>query len=291
MSQLPAYFFELQDRICRWVRDTDPNAGEQQDSWDYEGGGGGRTVVFSEGAIFERAGVNYSKVFGSELPPSIIEEFPEAEGEEFMASGISLVFHPLNPYVPTVHMNYRYFDAGDVWWAGGGADLTPYYPLEEDVVHFHRTLKEVCDRHDPEYYRRFKEWCDSYFYIEHREEPRGVGGIFFDYLQGEYNKISQFVRDCGDAFIPSYKPIVDARKGTGYGQRQREFQLYRRGRYVEFNLVYDRGTKFGLETGGRIESILMSMPPLVRWKYDYQPEPGSPEAELYEKYLHPRDWV
>ena len=291
MIDFPTYFSDLQDTITRRFEEIDGRETFREDTWEHEGGGGGSTRVLSDGVVFERAGVNYSRIHGESLPPSIAEEVPEAEGREFMATGISLIAHPGNPYVPTVHMNYRYFEAGDVWWFGGGADLTPYYPFMEDVVHFHRTLKDACDHHNPEFYPRFKKWCDQYFYIEHREEPRGVGGIFFDYLQGDYEKLSQFVRDCGEAFLPSYIPIVQRRKDRDFGEREREFQLYRRGRYVEFNLVYDRGTRFGLETGGRIESILMSMPPLVRWEYDYQPEPGTPEAELYENYLKQRDWV
>jgi len=290
-SEVPIYFQELQNEITDRLSILEGEKSFHEDTWEQRDGGGGRTRVISDGAVFERAGVNFSQVYGDELPSSISEEFPEAEGRSFGATGISLVIHPRNPHVPTVHMNYRFFEAGEVWWFGGGMDLTPYYPYEEDVVHFHRTIKAVCDNHDPDYYPRFKEWCDEYFHIAHREEPRGVGGIFFDYLNGEYDKIWSFVQDCGDCFLESYAPIVQRRKDTDYGDHERKFQLYRRGRYVEFNLVYDRGTKFGLQTKGRIESILMSMPPLVRWEYDYRPEPGSREAELYEEFLVRKDWI
>lgn len=289
-ESVPVFFQKLQDTICAALSRVD-GMEFHEDSWEHNDGGGGRTRVLSDGPVIERAGINFSEVYGEKLPVSILEEFPEAENTGFGATGISLVIHPRNPYVPTVHMNYRYFEAGPLWWFGGGADLTPYYPLDEDVVHFHSTLKQVCDRHNPDYYRRFKQWCDEYFYIEHREEPRGVGGIFFDYLQGEFEALFAFVQDCGHNFLTAYEPILMRRKDMKYSTAEREFQLYRRGRYVEFNLVYDRGTRFGLQTKGRIESILMSMPPLARWEYDYQPKPDSPEAELYEKYLVPRDWA
>lgn len=289
--EVPTYFQDLQNKITTRLRELDGKKSFHEDTWSHQDGGGGRTRVMSDGAVFERAGVNCSEVYGNQLPPSIAEQFPGAKGHPFGATGISLVIHPMNPHVPTVHMNYRFFEAGPVWWFGGGMDLTPYYPYIEDVKHFHRTLKMVCDDHDSDYYPRFKNWCDDYFYLEHREEPRGVGGIFFDYLNGEYGKIWPFVQECGDSFLESYEPIVQKRKDTGYGERERNFQLYRRGRYVEFNLVYDRGTKFGLQTKGRIESILMSMPPLVRWEYDFTPEPGSREAELYEDYLVRKDWL
>lgn len=289
-QNVPIFFQRLQNTITE--RFSAINGSPfREDGWEHLNGGGGRTRVLTDGNVFERVGVNFSEVYGSKLPPSILEQFPETEGHDFGATGISLVAHPRNPFVPTVHMNYRYFEAGPVWWFGGGADLTPYYPFEEDVVHFHRTLKTACDRHNPKFYQKFKKWCDEYFFIKHRNEPRGVGGIFFDYLQGDFDKIFAFVKDCGECFLPTYEPILLRRKDLEYSDRERKFQLYRRGRYVEFNLVYDRGTKFGLQTKGRIESILMSMPPLVRWEYDYEPEPGSPEAELYEKFLIPRDWT
>jgi len=290
-TAIPDYFQQLQTTIVEALQALDDHVTFLEDRWEHTEGGGGITRVLNDGNVFERAGVNFSRVEGRTLPPSILEQFPEAGSHPFSGTGISLVIHPRNPYVPTVHMNYRYFQAGPVWWFGGGMDLTPYYPFEEDVREFHRTLKTICDRHDPDYHPRFKPWCDEYFFIEHRNEPRGVGGIFFDYLQGDFDAIAGFVRDCGDTFLDLYLPMVRRRKDTPFGDRERSFQLYRRGRYVEFNLVYDRGTWFGLQTKGRIESILMSLPPLVSWQYDYQPEPGSPEAELYEKYLLPRDWA
>jgi coproporphyrinogen III oxidase len=245
----------------------------------------------SEGKIFERAGVGFSAVYGPQVPPSIVENMPEAAGQPFYATGVSLVFHPRNPHIPTVHMNYRYFETSKTWWFGGGADLTPYYPRHEDVLHFHQTLKDACDRHDPSYYPRFKQWCDEYFYLKHRNEPRGVGGIFFDYVQGDWEKIFAFSQDCGKSFLESYLPIVKRRMDTPWTEAERDFQCYRRGRYVEFNLVYDRGTIFGLQTRGRTESILMSLPPVVRWVYDWHPQPNSPEAELYETYLKPTNWL
>ncbi|MBD3275946.1 MAG: oxygen-dependent coproporphyrinogen oxidase, partial [Candidatus Marinimicrobia bacterium] len=281
-EEIPQYFKSLQDLITSRLETIDGKQTFHQDSWLHKSGGGGRTRVLSEGAVFEKAGVSFSEVHGDKLPDSALEKLPDiTENLGFSATGISLIIHPLNPHVPTVHMNYRYFESGDTWWFGGGADLTPYYPYREDVIHFHRTLKNACDKSDETYYPKFKKWCDEYFYIQHRDEPRGVGGIFFDHLSGSFNNIFSFVRDCGDNFLPAYEPIVIKRKDLSFNESQREFQLYRRGRYVEFNLVYDRGTKFGLQTGGRIESILVSMPPLVKWKYDYQPEPGSREAELY----------
>ncbi len=290
-ADIPSYFQQLQSIIVERMEEIDGGGRFRDDRWKHREGGGGITRVLSDGAVFERAGVNFSEVHGETLPPSILEQFPRAEGEPFTGTGISLVIHPLNPYVPTIHMNYRYFEAQTFWWFGGGVDLTPYYPFEEDVREFHRQLRAICDRCDPDYYPRFKQWCDEYFYIEHREEPRGVGGIFFDYLQGDFDRIYRFVKDNGDNFLSLYEPIVLRRKDLRYSDRERTFQLYRRGRYVEFNLVYDRGTRFGLQTKGRIESILMSLPPLVRWEYDYQPAPGSPEAELYKKYLVRRDWI
>lgn len=289
--RIPDYLEQLQATIVARLQSLEDNEEFKEDRWEHKEGGGGITRVLSDGEVFERAGVNFSIVEGKALPSSILEQFPEAESHPFSGTGISLVIHPRNPYVPTIHMNYRYFQAGPVWWFGGGVDLTPYYPFEDDVREFHRTLKQLCDRHDPGYYPRFKQWCDEYFFIEHRNEPRGVGGIFFDYLRGDFEKIHRFVRDCGDAFLPLYLPIIQQRKDIRYGDRERSFQLYRRGRYVEFNLVYDRGTRFGLQTKGRIESILISLPPLVTWQYDYHPHPGSPEAELYDKFLPPQDWA
>ncbi|GAB4227268.1 MAG: oxygen-dependent coproporphyrinogen oxidase [Elainellaceae cyanobacterium] len=308
----------LQDRICQGLESLDGEGQFQEDSWVRDEGGGGRSRVLKAGGIFEQGGVNFSEVWGKDLPPSILVQRPEAAGHGFYATGTSMVLHPRNPYIPTVHLNYRYFEAGPVWWFGGGIDLTPYYPFAEDVVQFHKTLKEACDRHHPEYYPTFKLWCDEYFYLKHRQETRGVGGVFFDYQDGlgklyhgpspeglaaahsnaigdltprTWEQLFAFVQDCGNAFLPAYAPIVQGRCQTEWGDRERQFQLYRRGRYVEFNLIYDRGTIFGLQTNGRTESILMSLPPLVRWEYSYQPEAGSREAKLYETFLKPQDWV
>ncbi len=292
-SQAQEFFSHLQDKICRSLEEVDGRASFREDLWQREGGGGGRTRVLEEGSFFERAGVNFSAVEGI-LPEAfaakIGEEVANAEGCEFFATGVSLVLHPHSPYAPTVHANFRYLEKGDASWFGGGADLTPYYPFREDVEHFHRTLKEACDKHDPDYYPRFKKWCDEYFFIKHRGETRGVGGIFFDYLTGDVGKLFAFVKDTGEAFLPAYLPIIERRRDYDYDMREREFQLLRRGRYVEFNLVYDRGTIFGLETQGRTESILMSLPPLARWTYDYTPEPNTPEAEAWA-YFKPQDWL
>jgi coproporphyrinogen III oxidase len=309
---------QLQDDICQQLEVLDGEGKFIEDSWKRPEGGGGRSRVIKQGRVFEQGGVNFSEVWGDRLPPSILVQRPEAAGHRFYATGTSMVLHPRNPYVPTVHLNYRYFEAGPVWWFGGGIDLTPYYPFEEDVVHFHQTLKDTCDRHHPQYYPVFKPWCDEYFYLKHRAETRGVGGIFFDYQDGQgslyrgpdetgpaaqysqsigeqpqrsWEDLFTFARDCGNAFLPAYLPIAEKRGQMEYSDRERQFQLYRRGRYVEFNLVYDRGTIFGLQTNGRTESILMSLPPLVRWEYAYAPAPGSPESRLYEVFLKPQDWV
>lgn len=285
------YFQSLQRNITERIESIEIGKVFRKDSWQHKEGGGGVTKVLSDGEVFEKAGVNFSEVHGKRLPDSALEKLQINNSGEFSATGVSLIIHPRNPYVPTVHMNYRYFSAGDTWWFGGGADLTPYYPFEEDVVHFHQTLKSACDQTDHAYYPKFKKWCDEYFFISHRNEPRGVGGIFFDHLSGDFNKIFSFVKDCGNHFLAAYEPILLRRKDTPYAKAQREFQLYRRGRYVEFNLVYDRGTKFGLQTGGRIESILVSMPPMVSWIYDFTPQPGSHEEKLYTDFLQIRDWV
>ncbi|HEV2664068.1 MAG TPA: oxygen-dependent coproporphyrinogen oxidase, partial [Blastocatellia bacterium] len=269
-SQTREFFSYLQDKICRAIEELDGGGRFREDNWLREGGGGGRTRVMEEGAVFEKAGVNFSAVEGV-LPEEFAKKIELGEGREFFATGVSLVLHPRNPYAPTVHANFRYLEKGDARWFGGGSDLTPYYPFPEDARHFHRALKEACDRHDPDYYPRFKKWCDEYFFIKHRNETRGVGGIFFDYLQGDIGRLFAFVKDAGEAFLPAYLPIAQLRRHHNYGEREREFQLIRRGRYVEFNLVYDRGTIFGLETRGRTESILMSLPPLARWVYDYKP--------------------
>lgn len=317
-EQVREAFQQLQDSICQELEELDGRGQFQEDAWERPEGGGGRSRVIKQGGVFEQGGVNFSEVWGKSLPPSILVQRPEAAGHEFYATGTSMVLHPQTPYMPTVHLNYRYFEAGSVWWFGGGIDLTPYYPFDADVVHFHRILQEACDRHHPEYYSIFKPWCDEYFYLKHRGEMRGVGGIFFDYQDGrgklyrgpnetgaaalcserlgeiesrDWETLFAFVKDCGNAFLPAYTPIVEARKGISYGDRERNFQLYRRGRYVEFNLVYDRGTIFGLQTNGRTESILMSLPPMVRWEYGYTPEVNTPEARLYDVFLKPQDWV
>jgi coproporphyrinogen III oxidase len=291
------YLLGLQDRICDELAAEDGAGAFHEDSWDREGGGGGRTRVLAGGDVFEQGGVNFSHVHGDSLPAAASERRPELAGRSFQALGVSLVIHPWNPYVPTSHANVRFFVAekpGEepVWWFGGGFDLTPFYPFHEDVLHWHRTARSACAPWGDDVYPAYKQWCDDYFYLKHREETRGVGGLFFDDLNAwDFDTTFAFLKSVGDSYIPAYRPIVAARKATPYGERERDFQLYRRGRYVEFNLVYDRGTLFGLQSGGRTESILMSLPPLVRWQYNWQPEPGTPEAALYEGYLHPRDWL
>ena len=309
------FFAELQDEICDALEKLDGKGSFREDLWTREEGGGGRTRVMEDGAVFEKAGVNFSEVHGV-FDESFANRLPVGDGTDFFATGISLVLHPLNPFVPTVHANFRYLERGSSGWFGGGSDLTPYYPYLEDAIHFHRTLKEACDRFDRSFYPRFKKWCDEYFFIKHRNESRGVGGIFFDYLTGDnamsdlktslasgkdsndastrggtgIEFIFEFVQGVSRAFLPAYLPIAERRGHEPYTGREREFQLIRRGRYVEFNLVYDRGTHFGLETRGRAESILMSLPPLVKWVYDYKPEPGTREAEAQE-FFQPRDWL
>ncbi len=277
-----------QTEICRELERLDGLARFRFDEWQRPGGGGGLTGVMTEGAIFEKAGVNTSVVQGK-LPADFAATLP-GDGLDFFATGVSLVLHPRSPMIPTTHANFRFLCRGSAAWFGGGADLTPYYPFHEDVVHFHRVLKQACDRHDPGHYPRFKAWCDEYFVLKHRGETRGVGGLFFDYLKDDLPRAHAFWRDAGAAFLPAYAPIVERRRDEPHGERERSFQLYRRGRYVEFNLLFDRGTVFGLKTDGRVESILMSMPPLVRWEYSYAPAPGSREAEIYD-YLRPRDWL
>jgi len=267
-----------------------------EDAWTRSEGGGGRSRVLKDGALFEQGGVNFSRVEGKTLPPSATAHRPELAGRAWSALGVSLVLHPQNPYVPTTHMNVRYFEArapgaDPVWWFGGGFDLTPYYPFDEDVVYWHRVARDLCAPFGEEVYPKFKRWCDEYFFLKHRNEMRGVGGLFFDDLnQGGFERCFDFTRAVGNGFLDAYLPIVEKRKSTHFGEREREFQLYRRGRYVEFNLVYDRGTLFGLQSGGRTESILMSLPPRVRFEYAYAPEPDSAEARLGE-YLVPREWV
>ena len=297
IAAVRAYLLDLQDRICAAVEAEDGVARFAEDSWERPEGGGGRSWVLSEGAVFEQAGVGFSHVFGPGLPASATAQRPDLAGRSFQALGVSLVFHPRNPYVPTTHMNVRFFLAekeghDPVWWFGGGFDLTPYYGFEEDAVHFHRTARAACEPFGPEVYPRYKRWCDEYFFLRHRGEPRGIGGLFFDDLhEGGFDRCFAFQRAVGDHFLPAYLPILRRRKDESYGERERDFQLYRRGRYVEFNLVWDRGTLFGLQSGGRTESILMSLPPLVRWRYGWTPDPGTPEARLYEDFLRPRDWA
>jgi coproporphyrinogen III oxidase len=289
MEAVAAYFRDLQDRICAELERLDGSGRFRDDSWQREGGGGGRSRILSEGDLFEKAGVNFSEVSG-ELSEDFARQLP-GDGRAFRATGISLVLHPRNPFVPTVHANFRFLGKGERQWFGGGADLTPYYPYRDDIIHFHRAWKQVCERHAAVVdYRRLKKWCDDYFFLPHRKEARGVGGIFFDYLEGDHDRVFAFVRDCGDAFLDAYEPIVLRRRQERYTERERAFQEYRRGRYVEFNLLYDRGTMFGLKTGGRVESILMSLPPIARWAYDWQAEPCSREAELAE-FLNPRNWA
>jgi len=326
VAAVKAYLLDLQNRICRALEAEDGTARFTEDNWTRAEGGGGRSRVLTEGAVFEKAGVGFSHVFGTQLPPSATAHRPELVGKPWQALGVSLVIHPRNPYVPTSHANVRFFIAGDPaqggselardgssppirhsslvigqtgsapaapeWWFGGGFDLTPYYGFEEDCAHWHRISRDAVSPFGPELYPHFKKGCDDYFYLKHRAEPRGIGGLFFD----DFNALGAdqsfaLLRSVGDAFIPAYQPIVAKRKATPYGERERDWQLYRRGRYVEFNLVWDRGTHFGLQSGGRTESILMSLPPLVTFKYNYAPEPGTPEARLHDVFLRPRDWL
>lgn len=299
-AQVRAYLLKLQDRICQAIEVEDGGGAFREDAWkrddDSALGGGGRTRVLENGAVFEQAGVNFSHVIGSRLPPSATASRPELEGRSFEALGVSLVIHPHNPHVPTSHANVRFFiaekdDEAPAWWFGGGYDLTPYYPVKEDVVAWHETARAACAPFGADVYPRFKEWCDRYFYLKHRAEARGVGGLFFDDLnEWGFERSFEFIRAIGDSYLDAYLPIVRRRKAAAWTPAQREFQLYRRGRYVEFNLVYDRGTLFGLQSGGRTESILMSLPPRVAWRYDWRPEPGSDEAVLYD-FLEPRDWL
>ena len=288
---------QLQDRICAGIAKVDGKENFQEDTWERDGGGGGCSRVLAEGGVFEQAGINFSHVFGETLPASATAQRPELAGRRFQALGVSLVMHPRNPYVPSTHLNVRFFIAEQdgkepVWWFGGGFDLTPYYGFEEDARHWHKTARDICIEFGDDVYPRFKQWCDKYFYLKHRHEPRGIGGLFFDDLnEWGFEKCFKFTRSVGDHFLSAYLPIVNRRKDTSFGDRERGFQRYRRGRYVEFNLVYDRGTLFGLQSGGRTESILMSLPPQVNWRYNWQPQPGSPEAELYEVFLKPRDWL
>ncbi len=292
-----AYLRGLQDSICSALETADGKSRFRRDSWERPGGGGGESRILTDGDLFEQAGVGFSHVFGDKMPPSATKNRPELAGRAFTALGVSLVLHPKNPYVPTTHANFRFFTtvssaAPSVWWFGGGFDLTPYYPFLDDVQHWHQTAHDACLPFGDELYPRYKQWCDEYFFLKHRNETRGVGGLFFDDLnEPGFARSFEFVQAVSGQFLPAYLPIVDARRHTPFGEHEREFQLYRRGRYVEFNLIYDRGTLFGLQSGGRTESILMSLPPRVRWEYDWSPAAGSPEAELYADYLRPRNWL
>ena len=291
------YLLDLQNRICQALENLDAERSFIEANWKREEGGGGRSRVLEEGAVFEKAGINFSHVHGAQLPASATAHRPELAGRSFQALGVSLVIHPRNPYIPTSHANVRFFiaekeGAEPVWWFGGGFDLTPYYGFEEDAVHWHKTARQACEPFGKHVYPRFKKWCDEYFYLKHRDEPRGIGGLFFDdFNEPGFEDSFAFMRSIGDHFVPAYVPIVEKRKNHSYGERERDFQMYRRGRYVEFNLVYDRGTLFGLQTGGRTESILMSLPPIVKWRYDWHPQAGTAESELYQVYLKPRDWL
>ncbi|GIX31666.1 MAG: oxygen-dependent coproporphyrinogen-III oxidase [Porticoccaceae bacterium] len=296
-AAVEAYLLGLQDRICAAFEALEPEARFREDRWERPEGGGGRTRVIAEGAVFEKGGVNFSHVCGAALPPSATASRPELAGCAFRAMGVSLVVHPRNPHVPTSHANVRFFvaerpGAEPVWWFGGGFDLTPYYPVEEDCIAWHRVARAACEPFGADLYPRFKRWCDEYFYLPHRGETRGIGGLFFD----DFNELPfadsfAFMRSVGDAYLEAYLPIVERRRHQAYGERERRFQLLRRGRYVEFNLLYDRGTLFGLQSGGRTESILMSLPPLARWDYDWRPEPGTPEERLVREFLRPREWL
>ncbi len=291
------YLTALQNRICAALEADDGAARFGRDPWQRREGGGGCTRILRDGALFEQAGVGYSHVHGETLPATATERRPELSGRTWQAMGVSLVLHPRNPHVPTAHANVRFFvaerdDAAPVWWFGGGFDLTPYYGFDDDARHWHRTAAEACRGFGEDAYPRFKAWCDRYFHLPHRGEQRGIGGLFFDDLDvWEFERCFAFMRSVGDHFLPAYRPIIAARRDTPYGERERQWQLYRRGRYVEFNLLHDRGTRFGIQSGGRAESILMSLPPLARWEYGHEPEPGSPEALLLERYLQPRDWL
>lgn len=296
-EKVRSYLLDLQDRICAALAAEDGQANFTEETWTREEGGGGRSRVLTEGAVFEKAGINFSDVSGSQLPASATAKRPQLAGARFRAMGVSLVIHPHNPHVPTTHMNVRFFyaepqDGDPIWWFGGGFDLTPYYGQREDAIHWHQTAQAACAPFGAALYPKFKQTCDEYFYLPHRAEPRGIGGIFFDdYSEGGFEPAFALMQSVGDHFVPAYQPIVARRKNSPYTDAQRQFQLYRRGRYVEFNLVYDRGTLFGLQSKGRTESILMSLPPLVRWDYNWHPEAGTPEAELYDVFLKPQDWA
>jgi coproporphyrinogen III oxidase len=297
ISSIEQWLTSFQDSVCDSLEGRDGSAKFIEDKWERTGFGFGRTKIMSQGAVFEQAGVNFSSVKGEALPPAATAKRPELVGRSFRAMGVSIVVHPNNPYVPTTHANLRFIRADKdgeepVWWFGGGFDLTPYYGFEEDAIFWHTAARDACSKYGEDIYPKFKQWCDDYFYIKHRNEQRGIGGIFFDDLnQWSFDTCFEFVRGVGIGFLKGYLPIVDLRRNTQYSDNEREFQLYRRGRYVEFNLVYDRGTLFGLQSGGRTESILMSLPPLVRWSYSRVPEPGSEEARLLDYFLKPKDWI
>lgn len=302
IADIEHWLQRLQTRICDALEGFEQiegldGPGFREDCWDRPGGGGGRSRVLRDGRVFESAGVNFSHVTGSELPPAASSSRPHLAGQPFTALGVSVVVHPRNPYVPTAHANVRCFVAGDPdapvdWWFGGGFDLTPFYPFRSDCVHWHQAARHACRALGGDTYRRYKQWCDEYFHIRHRDEARGIGGLFFDDLnEPDFATCHTFAQDVGDGFLSAYLPIIERRRAHEWGERERDFQLYRRGRYVEFNLVYDRGTLFGLQSGGRTESILMSLPPLVTWRYDWHPEPGTPEAALYDEFLPAQDWL
>jgi coproporphyrinogen III oxidase len=297
INAIKEYLMDLQDRICTMLEAEDGGKKFLEDKFDRPQGGGGRSRVMENGAVFEKAGVNFSHVFGDNMPASATAHRPELAGRHFQALGVSLVIHPRNPYIPTSHANVRFFvadkDGEDpIWWFGGGFDLTPYYGFEEDAIHWHQIAKDACDPFGADVYPKYKKWCDEYFYLKHRDEPRGIGGLFYDDLnEWGFDKSFEFMRSVGDSYIKAYQPIVAKRKDCEYGEREVDFQCYRRGRYVEYNLVYDRGTLYGLQTGHRTESILMSLPPIVKWRYDWKPETGTEEAKLYTDFLTNKDWL
>jgi coproporphyrinogen III oxidase len=297
VNEVKNYLTDLQQNICQCLEAEDNHSRFLKDQWEHKSGGGGVTCVLTDGLVIEKAGVNFSHVYGQTLPQAATVKRPDLIDCQFQALGVSVVVHPLNPYIPTSHANVRFIvvekkDGSVLWWFGGGFDLTPYYGFEEDCQHWHRTAKQACDPFGHDVYSRYKKWCDEYFYLKHRNEPRGIGGLFFDDLnEWGFENTFAFMRSVGDHFIKAYQPIVAKRKNHAYSEREREFQLYRRGRYVEFNLLYDRGTLFGLQSGGRTESILMSLPPHVTWKYDWQPESGSSEEKLYKEFLLSKDWI
>ena len=297
IDTIKTYLLTLQDTICNALAEADDQASFREDTWEHKGGGGGRTRVLEGGAVIEKGGVNFSHVKGDNLPAAASARRPGVEGRSFEALGVSLVIHPRNPFAPTSHLNVRFFVATktgeeDIWWFGGGYDLTPYYGFKEDCIHWHQIAKTACEPFGNDVYPRFKKWCDEYFYLKHRQEPRGIGGLFFDDVnEWGFDKSFEFIQAVGGSYLDAYLPILNKRKNTEYTEKHKQFQKYRRGRYVEFNLVYDRGTIFGLQSNGRTESILMSLPPEVEWHYDYQVEPGSEEEKLTKEFLLAQNWV